>query len=224
MDFNKKRIFIVVIISIILVTSFILLNFTHSIIIIKGEKNVSWVGENDTEFDLENDAFLRNKPNFSSKTIGTIKAGTHVQVLKELNKWVKITDGTNEGWVVKQNIVTIETTTQPENNIIDNEISNSSNDVTNSTSNNVLNNTNTSNTTNNATSNSSTTNTTSNVGKVGVVNVDTARVREEPDGKMMGLVDLNDKVEILAEEGDWYKANIGEFKNCYIAKRLVTIK
>ena len=65
---------------------------------------------------------------------------------------------------------------------------------------------------------------TTNVGKKGVINVDTAKVRETPNGNVIGLVDLNDSVEILSEEGDWYKANIDEYKNCYIAKRLVTIK
>lgn len=238
MDFNKKRIFVVIIVSIILVLAFMFLNFTDSRFIVKGEMSKSYVNEGETEFDLENDASLRRKPDFSSKIVGTIKKGKHVQVLSELNKWVKISDGTNEGWVVKQSVVTIETevvnevdnnvsNNQVENNIVnnsnttenkvENKIENSATNVTNNVSNNTT-------LVTNETSNNTSSNTSSNVGKTGVVNVDTAKVRKEPDGKLVGLVDLNDKVEILAEEGDWYKVNVDEYENCYIAKRLVTIK
>lgn len=226
MEFNKKRILLVALISIVLLLTFMCLNFTTLYSVVRGEKIESFVKEGETEFDLENEAALRNKPDFSSKVIGTIGKGTHVQVLCELNKWVKITDGIKEGWVVKQNVVTIEVETpmepeppvetEPENNVVNNSISNEVTNETNTNSNTVINDV-----SNNTSDNNSST---SNVGKTGVVNVDTARVREEPDGKMVGLVDLNDKVEILAEEGDWYKVNVDEYKNCYIAKRLVTIK
>ena len=228
MGINIKRIFLVVMISIVLVLMFVFLNFTVSKIIVKGEENVSSVKETDTEFELENTATLRNKPDFSSKVIGTIKKDTHVQVLRKLNNWIKITDGTNEGWVIMQNVVTVEfenitstneTTPTNESNTVNN-ITNSTNEVTNKVEN-------TTNSVKNEVENNSNTTTSkpvANVGKVGVVNVETAKIREKPDGKMVGLVDFNDKVEILAEEGEWYKVNIDEYKNCYIAKRLVTIK
>ena len=228
MGINIKRIFLVVMISIVLVLMFVFLNFTVSKIIVKGEENVSSVKETDTEFELENTATLRNKPDFSSKVIGTIKKDTHVQVLRKLNNWIKITDGTNEGWVIMQNVVTVEfenitstneTTPTNESNTVNN-ITNSTNEVTNKVEN-------TTNSVKNEVENNSNTTTSkpvANVGKVGVVNVETAKIREKPDGKMVGLVDFNDKVEILAEEGEWYKVNTDEYKNCYIAKRLVTIK
>ena len=246
MEINGKRIF-VVIISVILLLGFVALKFTFSEIIVKGEEKISYVKETDTEFDLENDAVIRNKPEFSSKVIGTIKKGTHVPVLHKLNKWIKITDGTNEGWSVMQNVVTVEienesttneTTPTVDSNTIEN-TNNMTNDVTNkiensanttnSVTNKVENDTNTTNSVENTSNTTVSSNTTtskpiSNTGKVGVVNVETAKVREKPEGKMVGLVDLNDKVEILAEEGEWYKVNIDEYKNCYIAKRLVTIK
>ena len=239
MGLNKKRIFIAVIISILLLGMFMLFTFTDFTYSLKGKVYQAFVKESETEFDLENDALLRNKPSFSSKIIGTIKKGTHVQVLVELNKWAKITDGTNEGWVVKQNVVTIEVenevvepennvTAEPENVIENNVTTKPENVVENNVTTkpeNTVENTVTSkpeNTVSNEVSNEGTSS--SNVGKKGVVNVDTAKVREKPDGKMVGLVDLDDKVEILAEEGDWYKVNVDEYKNCYIAKRLVTIK
>ena len=228
MGINIKRIFLVVMISIVLVVMFVFLNFTVSKIIVKGKENVSSVKETDTEFELENTATLRNKPDFSSKVIGTIKKDTHVQVLRKLNNWIKITDGANEGWVIMQNVVTVEfenitstneTTPTNESNTVNN-ITNSTNEVTNKVEN-------TTNSVKNEVENNLNTTTSkpvANVGKTGIINVDTAKVREKPDGKMVGLVDFNDKVEILAEEGEWYKVNIDEYKNCYIAKRLVTIK
>ena len=227
MGLNKKRIFIVVIISILLLGMFMLFTFTDFTYSLKGKVYQAFVKESETEFDLENDASLRNKPSFSSKIIGTIKKGTHVHILVELNKWVKITDGTNEGWVVKQNVVTIEVeneVVEPGNNVTAEPENIVENNVTTKPENTVENNVSLKpeNTVSNEVSNSGTSS--SNVGKKGVVNVDTAKVREKPDGKMVGLVDLDDKVEILAEEGDWYKVNVDEYKNCYIAKRLVTIK
>lgn len=245
MEVNKRKVFFVAIISIVLAVIFIIMNFTVSNTAVRGIKNISYVKETDTEFELEKDASLRNKPNFSSKIIGTIKKDTKVQVLQKLNKWIKITDGVNLGWVVMQNVVTVEienTVDILENNTVDNQsnttnnlvenkvsnetVNNVTNKVENKVSNNVNNNTsNMVNSTSNKVSNSTTSSTsTSNVGKKGVVNVETAKVREKPDGKMVGLVDIDDKVEILAEEGDWYKVNVDEYKGCYIAKRLVTIK
>lgn len=218
---NKKRI-IITLISIICVLSFLCFIST-STKFIQGETANSYAKETDVEFDIENDAHLRNLPVFSSGVKSTISKGTHVRVLQELNKWAQITDGTNTGWVVKQNVVTIDnipdepaeptnTVNNQTNTLVSNEVENKP----------VTNESNTVDTTPSTTTPDASA--TSNVGKKGVVNVDTARVREAPDGKMVGLVDLNDTVEILAEEGEWYKANIDEYKNCYIAKRLVTIK
>ena len=234
MGLNKKRIFIAVIISILLLGMFMLFTFTDFTYVLKGKTYEASVKEGEMEFDLEKTASIRNKPNFTSKIIGIIEKGKHVQILVELNEWVKITDGTNTGWVVKQSVVTIEEeienniTTEPENkveNTVTTEPENKvENTVTTEPENKVENTVTTkpeNTTTNNVTSNS---NTSSNIGKKGVVNVDTAKVRNAPDGKMIGLVDLDDKVEILGEEGDWYKVNVDEYKNCYIAKRLVTIK
>ena len=244
MELNKKRIFIIVIISTLLFGMFMLFTFTDCTYVLKGKVYEASIKEGETEFDLENVASLRNKPSLSSKIIGTIEKGKHVQVLVELNKWVKITDGTNTGWVVKQNVVTIEVeneiVTEPDNtienevitepdNTIENEVitepdNTVENEVVSKPENTIGNEISTKpeNTVSNETLNSGSS--VSNVGKTGIINVDTAKVREEPDGKLVGLVDLDDKVEILAEEGDWYKVNVDEYKNCYIAKRLVTIK
>lgn len=57
-----------------------------------------------TEFALSNTANLRTIPSFTSSIVGSISQGTTVTVLDSLNNWVKITDGTNTGWVVRQNV------------------------------------------------------------------------------------------------------------------------
>lgn len=204
---NKKRIIITLII--ILLLAFIGFNFKTISTMVQGQMHTSFVNDGDMEFTLEKDANLRNKPIYSSNVKGIIAKGTNVKVLQELNKWIQITDGNYAGWVVKSQVVTIEeepstAPNEPVQNVVENNVSEPNvptNEITSKPSENV-----------------------STVGKKGVVNVDTARVRETPNGTMVGLVDFNDEVEILAEEGDWYKVNVDEYKNCYIAKRLVTIK
>lgn len=62
------------------------------------------VNDGETEFTLSNNAELRVIPNFTSTKVNTISAGTTVTVLDTLNNWVKITDGTNSGWVIRQNV------------------------------------------------------------------------------------------------------------------------
>lgn len=57
-----------------------------------------------TEFALSNTANLRTIPSFTSSIVGSISQGTTVTVLDSLNNWVKITNGTNTGWVVRQNV------------------------------------------------------------------------------------------------------------------------
>lgn len=199
---NKKRIIITLIIILLLVV--VGINFRTISTMVQGQMHTSLVSDEDLEFTLEKDATLRNKPIFSSNVKGTIAKNTNVKVLQELNKWVQITDGNIVGWVVKSQVVTIEeepSTTEPTNEPVQNVVENNVSEP-----------------------NVPTNETVETTGKKGVINVDTARVRETPNGAMLGLVDLNDEVEILAEEGDWYKVNVDEYKNCYIAKRLVTIK
>lgn len=58
----------------------------------------------ETEFELANNANLRTIPSFTSSVTGTISSGTRVTILDSLNNWVKITDGTNSGWVIRQNV------------------------------------------------------------------------------------------------------------------------
>lgn len=68
------------------------------------EDETTPITSEETEFELANNANLRTIPSFTSSVTGTISSGTRVTVLDSLNNWVKITDGTNSGWVIRQNV------------------------------------------------------------------------------------------------------------------------
>ena len=58
----------------------------------------------ESSITLTKDAELRRVPSFASKKFNTISEGTTVTVIDSLNNWCKITDGTNSGWVIRQNV------------------------------------------------------------------------------------------------------------------------
>lgn len=61
-------------------------------------------------------------------------------------------------------------------------------------------------------------------GRKGTVNVESARVRIEPDGEPLGSIKEGTEVTILGEEGDWLHISTEEYDDCYIAERLITEK
>ena len=166
-----------------------------------GDETISETSES-TEFVLTNDANLRTIPSFTSNRISTIPQGTTVSVLDTLNRWVKITDGTNSGWVVRQNVEEVTSTGDTTTTADDSEVTVAmvDNGETSSQS-------------------SSTTAFPSN----GTVNTDGSRLRDSADGKVYTLLDLNTALEIVGEENDWYIVNVGEYTDAYISKSLVTI-
>ena len=60
--------------------------------------------------------------------------------------------------------------------------------------------------------------------KKGIVNVETAKVRKNADktSKIIGFLDYNDEITILAEEGEWYKFSEKNIEG-YVHKTLVTL-
>lgn len=170
-----------------------------------------------SQITVTQDISVRNLPTFSSRNSGNVGNGAVVTVINELNNWVKINDGTTIGWALKTQVQGTATvvpddvspvepddtnTVEPSDDTpIDNETEVPDTQKPDSTD----------------------TSDTSVVGKKGKINVDSARIRESVDGAIISVVDLNDEVEILAEEGEWYKINVEEYKGCYIAKRLVTL-
>ena len=60
---------------------------------------------------------------------------------------------------------------------------------------------------------------------VGKVINDNVRIREKAsaDANILDLVSLNEKVEIISEEGDWYKVNYSNNKSGYIRKDMISV-
>lgn len=167
-----------------------------------GDEETTTSSSDATEFSLSKDAELRLLPNFASAKVNTISEGANVTVLDTLNKWVKITDGTNSGWVIRQNVEQTVTST-----------GNASNDDNQEVTVAVVENGET----------SSQSSSTTALSSDGIVNTDGSRLRDSVNGKVYTLLDINTPVEIIGEENDWYKVNVGEYTNAYISKNLVTV-
>lgn len=163
------------------------------------------------ELKITKDSSLKLLPNFSSRTLGTISKGTEINIEQEVNNWVKISAGSNTGWILKNN--TNINTVNSDSNLNNQEEINV--DQENSESNvDEINN-------DEISSNQDTSNNYQN--QTGYINIDTARVRETAGGKIIGNLDLNDQVTIIGEEGDWYKITCTEYESGYVSKKLVTI-
>lgn len=167
------------------------------------------------EYTVQKSTKLRLKPNFSSIVLNTLNVGNKITVNNQIGNWIEISVADSNGWILKnaievsQSIIQEQETTKPEeepkveNTTVENtqEITSEDTHIENTTSN----------------------STTSSITK-GYVNSETVNVRTSPstDGKRLGFLDLNDEVEIVSEEGDWYKINTKKYGECYIAKRLIS--
>lgn len=163
-----------------------------------------------TEYTLQKSTKLRLKPNFSSIILNTLNAGDKIIVNNQIGNWIEISITQKKGWILKNAIEIIETPIQnTETTEIEEEttVDNTTNEISEE----------------NTQDNTSVDSTTPSITK-GYVNAETVNVRQGPstDSKRLGFLDLNDEVEILAEEGDWYKINTKEYGECYITKRLIS--
>lgn len=182
------------------------------------------------------DVKVRFVPNLTSSAIMNATAGKEFTKLAEVGNWIQITDGLATGWVLKTKITTGNQTTVDssnfensqvenkvtenkvvENKVVENKVDKNQNKVTNITNkvseNKVSNNTTKPNKPATA------------VNKIGIVNVETAKVRASADksAKVLGFLDYNDKITITAEEGEWYKFTEKDISG-YVHKTLITIK
>lgn len=159
---------------------------------------------------------LRNLPSMISSQIAQIEQSKQLTKITEIGNWAQVTDGNITGWISKSKIIN-STVTEPINS-------------SNFTSDNTVNESQLENTTNTATNNTvenNTTNTISNettVDKTGVINVETAKVRESANSiaTVVEFLDYNDKVTIVAEDGEWYKITSSKASG-YVSKRLITL-
>ena len=180
---------------------------------------------------------VRVLPNMTSRVITRFAAEKALIKTGEMNNWIQVTDGTTNGWVPKSKIKGNDTpvtdaTINPDT--LDNTIKDTNTNVVNNTTN-TNNNTNTNtNKTNTSSVKNETTNTVADktttsketaVNKIGIVNVETAKVRSTAStkGKVVGFLDLDDKITITAEDGEWYKFTASDVSG-YVNKKLVTIK
>lgn len=154
--------------------------------------------EINSTINLEKEISIKKLPNFSSTVISNIARGTEVTVIDNLNNWMKITDGNVTGWTLIEN---------NNANVTPNSV-----EPTNPSTTDV------------PTEPTTPDNNISSSIKKGIVSTDNARVRKTPNGEILEVVDINDEVEILGEEGDWYKVNIKEYKGCYISKSLIKVQ
>jgi cell wall-associated NlpC family hydrolase len=165
-------------------------------------------------------------PNFASNEVMLLAKDEEVEILRELNNWVEVSANGREVWILKSKINSDDTETTSEvsekENTVEENNTIAENTVTNTTANTATN------TTTNTTTNTSTSNTTSTTevrNQKGIVNVETANVREKADksSSIIARLDEDDEVTILSEEGDWYKIQSSKVESGYVSKSLITV-
>lgn len=166
-----------------------------------------------TIITINSETYVKLLPSFSSNNVVKFDVSKQVNKIAEINNWVKVSDGVNTGWILKNKLQEVkETPKEPEEDKNQNNIvSNQTNTVSNITSNTT--NTNKENTT-----------TSSSINKIAKITVETAKVREKAstNSNVLGFLDYGDEVTLLEQEGDWYKINF-ENKTGYIKNTLFKI-
>ena len=182
---------------------------------------------------------VRVLPNMTSRIINVFPQDKALMKTAEMNNWIQVTDGVTTGWIPKSKIKGNDQTDVDASPINTSDIENTTvvEDKTNTLAN-TSTNTNTAKNTSvaNNTTNTNKTNTTvqnkvednkieTSTNKIGVVNVETAKVRAsaDPKGKVLGFLDLDDKITITAESAEWYKFTASDISG-YVNKKLITIK
>lgn len=147
---------------------------------------------------------LRLLPSMTSKAISQLETGKQITKLLEISNWVKVTDGSLQGWVNKSKIT--------ENTSIQNDVSQKEETNKDEVPNEQLQET------------TSERPTETNTNKNGKIKVETAKVRKTPStsADIVGTLDYYDEVTIVSEEGDWYKITAKGISG-YISKSLVTV-
>lgn len=167
-------------------------------------------------------ASLRNIPSMLSVSIAQIEQSKQLTKLNEMGNWIQVTDGNVKGWISRSKVIV--GTQEP---ISSNDFTNSNTENQNAIENKISSNNTANKDTNTVNKNNTNRNTTSNetaINKTGVINVETAKVRESASSsaKVKDFLDYNDKVEIIAEDGEWYKITSSKASG-YVNKKLITV-
>lgn len=155
-----------------------------------------------TQYVLTAQTNMRTMPNIISNIVVVLEQGKQVTTIVEFNNWIKVTDGSNIGWVPKVKLLAQEQV---------------------SSTNEVPNNAEEGDTQENVTEETNQVEEENNINKPGIVTVETANVRESAStsATIIGFLDYNDTVTITKEEGDWYYVE-GEEISGYVSKNLIS--
>ena len=155
-----------------------------------------------TQYVLTAQTNMRTMPNIISNIVVVLEQGKQVTTIVEFNNWIKVTDGSNIGWVPKVKLLAQEQV---------------------SSTNEVPNNAEEGDTQGNVTEETNQVEEENNINKPGIVTVETANVRESAStsATIIGFLDYNDTVTITKEEGDWYYVE-GEEISGYVSKNLIS--
>lgn len=186
---------------------------------------------------------LRRIPNFSNSENAEIAENVNVQIVNVLGNWCKISDGTNIGWIVKNKLYFTESEEAhvvPEENSTETTESVDKTNTENMESPETVENTVSENTTvENTISKDTTTNATAEnkipenttvqnnqETRKGIITVETARVRQSASTKseVIGTLDENEVVNIVGEEGEFYKISTQTINSGYVSKKLIREK
>lgn len=177
--------------------------------------------------NLPNSVKIRTIPSLVAGEKDEIQQGVNITVEAQLGNWYKITDQTVSGWITKSKLNTASVAVEQPAVEEQNEQVQSQPEVpqTTTSAENVENTT-----TEQAEQTQEAQNTTSEgstaLNKTAVVIVETARVRETPSktSDIVAILDEDDVVTIVAEEGEFYKIKTNEISSGYISKSLVKEK
>ena len=137
---------------------------------------------------------IRIVPLISSSILENIKVGTEITVIEQINNWVYIQTSTVSGWI-RSNFIEIEEAQNNKNN----------------------------NTNNNADDNSNSTDTTDFETRT-MYTKDYVNIRSTPSTdseNIIMVVEENTALEVIGEEGDWYKVNTSEGE-AYVSKDVLS--
>ena len=157
---------------------------------------------------FKQDSNLRYLPSFSSRTKATADKDSTYTVRQVLNNWVKVSNDTNNGWVLKVSI---------EGKMAESNVGTQSNpDAETQTPE-----TNQVPSTETQSPETQLAPETTMQKRTGKVIVESAVIRKSPNGDRLDSLPEGTQVEILGEENDWYKIKTENYDSCYIAERLI---
>ena len=166
---------------------------------------------------------VRIVPLINSSRIATLRNNTDVTVIEELNGWAYIQTDEIAGWVraINLDIDNSNSTKQPSNEKNEQDTNSNNSDNTDSTNNDSSD----GNTDNNSNddNNSDTTDNSTDFSKRTMYTKDATNIRSKPStsSDIIMLVSINTALEVIGEEGDWYKVNTSEGE-AYVSKDLLS--